>query len=123
MTSIPVRHPFTLFRVRPLLMIPFFGVLLIAAMWTAVWYQLAIEQRAVLAAAMRDTESFAAAFEQHTLRCIRDADRTLLFVRYEIESYRPHGPGADDGEGTDSRRRLHFDQCARQRGYEGGQQS
>ena len=75
----------TLVRNRPLLLIPAFGLLLVAGLWSAVLYQLAREERSELATEMRATEALAALFEEHTLGSIRDADRTLLVIKYQIE--------------------------------------
>ncbi|MEO8304282.1 MAG: diguanylate cyclase [Betaproteobacteria bacterium] len=72
-------------HMQPLLLIPAFGLLLIAALWFAVLSQVADEERSVLAAGMSDTEAFVASFEQHTLASIRNADRTLLLMKYEME--------------------------------------
>jgi len=72
-------------RMRPLLAIPAFGMLLVAAVWTATLLQLAASERAVVAAALRDTENFVAAYEQYVRRAIKDADRTALLVKREFE--------------------------------------
>jgi diguanylate cyclase (GGDEF)-like protein/PAS domain S-box-containing protein len=67
--------------------LPAFGLLLIAALWTATLMQLAAGERAALAAGMRDTENFAAAYEQATRRALKDADRTTLLVKHAFEHY------------------------------------
>ena len=89
----------TLVRNRPLLLIPAFGLLLVAALWSAVLYQLAREERSELATEMRATEALAALFEEHTLGSIRDADRTLLVIKYQIE----HSGGVDLRKMTENR--------------------
>ena len=69
-----------------LLLLPAFGALLVGAIWALTLVQLNATERALLAAALHDTESFASAFEQSTRRTIRDADRTTLVVQNEFES-------------------------------------
>jgi hypothetical protein len=67
------------------LLIPAFGLLLLGSMWGRTLYQLASEEQTALTTGMHDTESFVAAFEQHTLRALKDADRTALLVKHEFE--------------------------------------
>jgi hypothetical protein len=67
------------------LLIPAFGLILIAALWVVRLHQVEVEQQRTLETAMRDTESTVAAFEQYALRAIRDADRTTLLVKYALE--------------------------------------
>ncbi|NDP43595.1 MAG: diguanylate cyclase, partial [Aromatoleum sp.] len=70
---------------RPLLAIPAFGVMLVAAVWTATLLQLATSERAAVTAALRDTENFVATYEQYARRAIKNADRTALLVKREFE--------------------------------------
>jgi PAS domain S-box-containing protein len=69
----------------PVLLIPAFGLILIAALWTTRLHQVDVEQQRTLETAMRDSESVVAAFEQYALRAIRDADRTTLLIKYALE--------------------------------------
>jgi diguanylate cyclase (GGDEF)-like protein/PAS domain S-box-containing protein len=68
------------------LLIPILGLLLIAGRWTSVLYQLAGDEATVLAQATSDTERLAESFEQHAVRTLRDADRTLLMLKHAFET-------------------------------------
>jgi diguanylate cyclase (GGDEF)-like protein/PAS domain S-box-containing protein len=75
-------------RARPswfLLLIPLFGVLLLGALWSAFVVRHHSEREATLALAMRETESFAAAFSEYTLRELRDLDRTSWLIKAQFE--------------------------------------
>lgn len=72
---------------HPLWALPAFGLLLIAAVWTATWLQLQETERALIGAATHDTENLTAEFEQYTRRTIKDADRTALLVKHEFEQH------------------------------------
>jgi diguanylate cyclase (GGDEF)-like protein/PAS domain S-box-containing protein len=69
-------------------LIPVFGVLLIAALWSAVLYQIAMEERDTRVGAKRDTQAYVAGFAQHVLRKLRESDRTLQLLKWEIEQGR-----------------------------------
>jgi diguanylate cyclase (GGDEF)-like protein/PAS domain S-box-containing protein len=81
----PRKHPSSATRYkRSLWALPAFGLLLIAALWTATWLQLQATERGLINAATRDTENLAAEFEEYTRRTIKDADRTALLVKHEF---------------------------------------
>ena len=65
--------------------LPAFGVLLVAALWTATWLYLASTERNLIGTVTRETESFVASFEQYTRRAIKDADRMAALVKDEFE--------------------------------------
>ena len=85
----PRRHRrFSLTRHRrSLWAIPAFGLLLVAAVWTATALQLQANERGLVARVTQDTEGFASAFEQYTRHAIDDADRLALLVKYEYEQH------------------------------------
>jgi diguanylate cyclase (GGDEF)-like protein/PAS domain S-box-containing protein len=70
---------------RSLWALPAFGLLLVAAIWTATWLQLRATERELISAETHDTESLTAEFEEYTRRAIDDADRTALLVKHEYE--------------------------------------
>ena len=71
---------------RPILLIPAFGLLLIVTIWAAALEQLSVDKRFILERATQDMQSAASTFEQDTLRIIKGADRWALRVKYEFES-------------------------------------
>ncbi len=70
---------------RPLLLIPVFGVLLVAGLWLAIVSRLDSERETTLASEMRETEGFAGAFAEYSIRELRDIDRTTRFVKAQFE--------------------------------------
>ncbi|HZQ62202.1 MAG TPA: cache domain-containing protein, partial [Casimicrobiaceae bacterium] len=78
-------HELTAPAVRAVLFIPVFGALLVAALWTAVVVRLTLDCETMFRDAMEDVESFVATFEEHSIRALRDLDRTALLVKSDIE--------------------------------------
>src|SRR5450432_1444459 len=72
--------------IRPVLLIPAFGLLLILALWVATLAQLSTDKKIVLDHALEDTQRVAVAFEQHTLRVIKEIDRSALKIKYDFEA-------------------------------------
>ena len=72
-------------EIRWLMLIPAFGVSIVAVMWICVLSQLDTERKLVLDAALRDTESYVKAFAEHTQRILGEADRTALLLKYQFE--------------------------------------
>ncbi len=70
---------------RALLLVPAFGVLLIAALWFALSIRLETDRSETLYAAMRSTESEAAAFAEYVAGELRDIDRTTLIIAAQFE--------------------------------------
>jgi hypothetical protein len=70
---------------RPLLLIPVFGIVLVAGLWLAIVNRLDSEREATLASAMRATEGFARAFAAYSIRELRDIDRTTQLVKAQFE--------------------------------------
>jgi diguanylate cyclase (GGDEF)-like protein/PAS domain S-box-containing protein len=66
---------------------PAFGLLLIAALWTATWLQLQATERALIGSETHNVENIVASFERSTLRTIKDADRVTRLVKHEFEQY------------------------------------
>jgi PAS domain S-box-containing protein len=73
-------------RMRRIALVPAFGLLLVAALWAAMLKQLDDDRQSILDHAALETQAVAAAFEQHALRALKNADRTALRVKYEFES-------------------------------------
>ncbi|MEP7206661.1 MAG: diguanylate cyclase [Casimicrobiaceae bacterium] len=80
-----VRNALIAPAMRPVLLIPLFGALLVAALWVAVATRLDFDHRSLLADARQDVETFAASFQEHTVRALRDVDRTALVVKHQFE--------------------------------------
>jgi diguanylate cyclase (GGDEF)-like protein/PAS domain S-box-containing protein len=85
----PQRHRrFSLTRNRrSIWAIPAFGLLLVAAIWTATVMQLLSNERGMIARITQDTHAFANAFEQYTRHAIDEADRLALLVKFEYERH------------------------------------
>jgi diguanylate cyclase len=82
------RRRFSLTRhKRSLWALPAFGLLLIVALWVATVLQLQATERGLVARIARDTDGFAASFEQYTRRTIEQADQMALLVKYEYEQH------------------------------------
>ncbi len=70
---------------RPVLLIPLFGALLVVGIWTAVLDRLAFDRESLFADAVQDVETFTASFQEHAVRALRDLDRTALVVKRQFE--------------------------------------
>jgi diguanylate cyclase (GGDEF)-like protein/PAS domain S-box-containing protein len=66
-------------------LIPGFGALLIALIWTGVLIHSTTERSRVIDVAKQSIESVASTFEQRTLRTIKNADVTALLLKYQFE--------------------------------------
>lgn len=62
-----------------------FAAFLLTIIWLGLHYKINEEKKAELAAAIKETSNFARVFEEHTLRTIRGADQTVLYLKYEYE--------------------------------------
>jgi diguanylate cyclase (GGDEF)-like protein/PAS domain S-box-containing protein len=65
--------------------LPAFGLVLIAALWTATWLQLQSTERTLLDQKVRDTEKEAASFERYMHQAIKNVDQTARLVKHEFE--------------------------------------
>ena len=70
------------------------GLLLIAALWTAVTVKLSWEEVAEEQAIAHRTMSLARVFEEHTIRTLDSVDQALRFVKFQYEAI---GDGLDIG--------------------------
>lgn len=70
----------------PLWLIEAVGLLLIAALWTAVGLKLSWEAAAEDEAIELRTMSLARVFEEHTVRTMASVDQALLFVKFQYEA-------------------------------------
>lgn len=68
-----------------LLLVPAFGLVLIGFLWWITLARLAAYEVTVIAAGLHESETIAATFEHRVLRAIREADRTMLLLRYLYE--------------------------------------
>ena len=68
-------------------LLPALGVALLLFVWLAVVNRIGQERAVILDGAVRETQSLAAAFEQRTLRTLRDADLTARLVKYLYERH------------------------------------
>lgn len=62
-----------------------FGIFLLCCIWIGLYYRVQSERRLVVNGAFKETANLARAFEEHTLRTIKSADQTVLFLKYEYE--------------------------------------
>jgi len=69
-------------------MILLFGLILISFIWIGLLFKLQSEQEHELNHYTRETANLARAFEEHTLRTIRNADQIALFLKYQYEQQR-----------------------------------
>lgn len=60
-----------------------FGIVLLCIIWIGLYFKINSERQADINNAIKDTANFARAFEEHTLRTIRSADQTVLFLKYQ----------------------------------------
>jgi len=67
-----------------------FGVLVLAALWAGVFFQLDKERGLALTNAERDASNFAIAFEEHIVRTLKAIDQATAHFRIEFE--RERGP-------------------------------
>ncbi len=62
-----------------------FGLFLLAATWITYFQAYRVQMDEELNNAYRDTANLARAFEEHTLRTLRAADQTVMFLKYQYE--------------------------------------
>ena len=65
--------------------IMFFGVVLLCFIWIGLYYKAQSERQLEINNAMKETANFARAFEEHTVRTIKNADQAVLFLKYQYE--------------------------------------
>ncbi len=63
----------------------FFGVVLLCFIWIGLYYKAQSERQLEINNAMKETANFARAFEEHTVRTIKNADQAVLFLKYQYE--------------------------------------
>ena len=66
--------------------IPLFSMLLIAMLWTAVLWQVNVDQRRSQLEMQRQSENMVRVFEEHISRTIRAVDQSVLFLKYAYET-------------------------------------
>lgn len=69
----------------PLVVIVALALVLVVALWIAVVFKVAAEERAELASIERRTMNLARVFEEHTVRTLGSVDQALLFVKFQYE--------------------------------------
>jgi len=62
-----------------------FGIFLLCFIWVGLYFKIASERQEVIQSSIKETANFARAFEEHTLRTIKSADQTALFLKYQYE--------------------------------------
>ena len=67
------------------IVIVLFGVLLISFVWAGIYYKVQNERQLEIEGAFKETSNFARAFEEHTLRTIKNADQVVLSLKYQYE--------------------------------------
>lgn len=74
-------------RLDPLVMLPIFGLLLLAMLWTVVFHHLAEDRNAALKQAASNGETLVRTFEERTIRILRLIDQTSQFLKFEFEHH------------------------------------
>ena len=64
-----------------------FAAVLIAILWTVTFHQLSQFKEKYLIATTKNADSFAQAFEAHTISTIEVADQAVQFLKYEYETF------------------------------------
>ncbi|MDR3590891.1 MAG: ATP-binding protein [Negativicutes bacterium] len=62
-----------------------FGIVLLCSIWIGLYFKVQSERRLEIDGAVRETASFARAFEEHTSRTIQGMDQTALSLKYQCE--------------------------------------
>lgn len=70
-------------NIRAVIML--FGIFLLCFIWVGLYFKIASERQEVIQSSIKETANFARAFEEHTLRTIKSADQTALFLKYQYE--------------------------------------
>lgn len=69
-----------------------FGILILCFIWISLSYKIHNEKQIEISNAIKETGNLARAFEENTLRTIKSADQTVLFLKYLCEK---EGKGID----------------------------
>jgi len=67
------------------LMAILFGFFLLCVIWIGLFVKIESEKQQEMRNAIKETKNFARTFEEHTLRTLRGADQTVLYLKYEFE--------------------------------------
>ena len=70
---------------NPGIVIVIFGILLLCLIWISLFYRIQAERKLEVDRALKDTDRFATAFEEHTVRTFKGVDQTLLSLKYLYE--------------------------------------
>ncbi|MBP2628556.1 MAG: hypothetical protein H6Q68_3267 [Firmicutes bacterium] len=62
-----------------------FGIVLLCVIWIGIYYQVHNERQMNINGAIKESSNLARTFEEHTLRTIKNADQTVLFLKYQYE--------------------------------------
>lgn len=62
-----------------------FGIVLLCFIWIGLYYQVHNERQMNINGAIKESSNLARTFEEHTLRTIKSADQTVLFLKYQYE--------------------------------------
>jgi diguanylate cyclase (GGDEF)-like protein len=63
----------------------FFGIFLLCLIWIGLYYKIQSERQLELGNIIKLTANMSRAFEEHTLRTVKSADLTVLFLKYQYE--------------------------------------
>ncbi len=66
-------------------MVALFGFSLVCVIWIGLFWKIEVEKKHETDNAIKETKNYARSFEEHTLRTIRGADQTVLFLKSEYE--------------------------------------
>ena len=67
------------------IVIVLFGIFLLCCIWIGLYDKVHSERQLEIDGAFNETAHLARSFEEHTLRTIKGADQTVLFLKYEYE--------------------------------------
>lgn len=62
-----------------------FGIFLICVIWILFFHKIETEREIEINSAIKGTANLARAFEEHTLRTIKNADQAIMFLKYQYE--------------------------------------
>lgn len=62
-----------------------FGLFLLCVIWMLLFHKIESERKIEINSAIKGTANLARAFEEHTLRTIKNADQAVMFLKYQYE--------------------------------------
>ena len=63
------------------ILVVIFGIFLLGFIWLSLWYKIQDERQLEIDDAIKQTDNFARAFEEYTLRTVRSADQAVMLLK------------------------------------------